>query len=212
MLKSVIKFIPAICLILFMGTITAQEYDYDYDHSRSDKDTKPLKVKKDRKFDKSKMSVGGFGGFGFSGDFVFLDLSPIVAYRVIEKMQIGVGVTYQYQNLGDYYKGSQYEHFNKVHLYGGQIFDRFFIWKNLFAQIQYNVLNTEWGEYRYELNGAPHYTATRKTFHTVFGGGGYNVPIGLNSFLSLMLMINLNENDLYPNRQPHFNLGFGIGL
>lgn len=209
-MKTLIK-ILLIVLVLFLSTqiIKAQDYedDFNFEKQRAKEEVYEEELEKEDKFfEKDRLYFGG--GFGFSfGSVVFLDLSPDVIYEIIEdRMQIGMGVTYQYTNYrSDIY---QYPGGNKFHSYGARLYDRVFVWDNLFVQLEYQLVNTE---YLYS-DGISGVIRSRGTFHTMFGGAGYNFKVGRNSFMSMIMLINLNTNEYYPTRKPYFNMGFGIGF
>lgn len=204
------KFIFSTLLILFSAhSLFAQEYEdeFNFDKVREKEEAIEEELEKDDKFfDKERLYFGGGFGFAF-GNIVFLDISPDVIYEVIEdRMQVGAGISYQYTNYrGDMY---QYPGGNKFHSYGARLFDRVFIWDGLFAQLEYQMVNTE---YLYS-DGVSGIIRSRGTFHTMFGGLGYNFMVGRNSFMSMTMLVNLNTNDYYPIRRPYFNMGFGIGF
>lgn len=206
-------FFSLICLLL----PTAVWAQYDDEIEGADTDTKNrteendeevVKAKKklpdpDKKFDRSRMFVGGFMGASF-GDIVSIYLEPNVGYEVIEdRMQTGVGFIYQYTNYVDFPAP------NKFSYYGGKVYNRVFVWEGLFVQLEYNVLNTDVFavDYNLQIIGRG-----RNTYHTILGGGGYNVPMGDNSFFSIMVLTNLNTNLIYPDHDIYFNFGVGIGL
>lgn len=202
-------FFTSLLIFLSVNLIFAQEYedDFNFDQIREKEEVIEEELKKDDKFfDKDRLYFGGGFGFAF-GNIVFLDLSPDVIYEFIEdRMQLGVGVSYQYTN----YRGNMYQYpgGNKFHSYGARLYDRVFVWDKLFVQLEYQVVNTE---YLYS-DGISGIVRSRDTFHTMFGGGGYNFMVGRNSFMSMMMLFNLNTNDYYPQRRPYFSMGFGIGL
>lgn len=181
------------------------QYDYDDEDLKKKPKTEQKKETptSDKKFDLNKLSVGGYFGLSF-GDIVFVDISPVAAYRLHKRVAVGAGVIYQYLNYKDYYPPP----IDKSSNYGGRIFPRVFVWDELFAQLEYMVIN---GEVYYD-NGTGFYQEARETFHNVFAGAGYNVPIGENSYFTILFSINLTENLLYPNRQPYISFGFGVGL
>lgn len=201
-------------LLIFSLTVHSlfAQYDYEDDDLKKQPKTETKEKKSipaaDKKFDRNNLSVGGYFGLSF-GNVVFIDVSPVVAYRFHKRFALGTGVIYQYLNYKDYYP-PPYQSYNKTQTFGGRIFPRVFIWEELFAQIEYMVVN---GEVAYvdQSTLLPVYEI-RETFHNVFFGAGYNIPMGENSFFTILFSINLTENTLYPNRQPYISFGFGIGL
>ena len=210
-MKSTLKILFILLLLITSAQlISAQEYedDFNFEKQRAKEEVYEEEIEKEDKFfEKDRLYFGGAFGFSF-GTVVFLDLSPDVIYEIIEdRMQIGVGVSYQYTNYkSDIYQ--QYPGGNKFHSYGARLYDRVFVWDNLFVQLEYQMVNTE---YLYN-DGISGYIRSRGTFNTMFGGAGYNFAMGRNSFMTMIMSFNLNTNDYYPVRRPYFNLGFGIGL
>lgn len=202
-----------LCVIFLLSAITLfAQYDYE-DEDLKKKPQTETKEKKptpapDRKFKPENLSIGGYFGLSF-GNVVFVDVSPVAAYRFHKRFALGTGVIYQYLNYKDYYP-PPYQDYNKTQTFGGRIFPRVFIWEELFAQMEYMVLN---GEVAYVNTGTglPAYEI-RETFHNVFFGAGYNIPMGDRAYFTILFSINLTENTLYPNRQPYISFGFGVGL
>jgi len=210
MQKYILKSLMVIVL-LAVSQIAFAQYDYDDDDLKrpkkpkeetSTKDDSKNTIKKDKKFDVTKLSFGGYLGAQF-GTITRVDISPILAYRVVDRLTVGVGLIYQYVNYGNYYPPP----IDKAHTYGGRIFPRVFIWESLFAQVEYMILNAEVYDF-----GGNFPIEFRETFHNVFLGAGYNIPIGGNSYLTILLSVNLTENLYYPTRRVIYSFGFGIGL
>lgn len=204
------KLLTLLFTLIFSSTfLFAQEYeeDFNFDKQREKEERFEEEEAKEHKFfDKERLYFGGGFGMAF-GSIVFIDLSPDVTYEIIEnRMQIGIGASYQYTNYKDPYY--QYPGGNKFHSFGARLFDRVFVWDNLFAQIEYQLINSE---YLYS-DGISGIIRSRDTFHTMFGGAGYNFKVSRNTFLSMSLMVNLNTNAYYPIRKPYYNMGFGIGF
>ncbi len=224
-MKSIFQILCVVLFCLYGQNVSAQYDDDNYYDTpapkkdrNSDRDVRgndsdripgPADEKEEDKkgFDKSKMAIGGFLGASF-GDVFYVDISPVVTYRPIDRTQFGVGFIYQY-TYWRALRGQYPEDLLKSSVYGARVFDRVFVWDELFVQVEYLMFN---GEVTYQDLNTGDIAEVRRTFHTVFAGGGYNVPMGRNSFLSLQMLINLNTNLAYQRRQPFFNIGFGIGL
>ena len=213
-----------IAVLMGLHVVYAQ---YDYDDDYSQKKPKPPKTEKSVKrsdgkgFDLDKMSVGGIFNFSYGSGYcdgyfeysniLYLEISPIVTYQLIEdRLDIGTGVIYQFQKFDVRANGSNFvPQEYKYNTYGGRIFPRVYIWEGLFAQLEYVVQNgnvTIFDPYNYTTRD------TRMTFHNAFLGAGYSFPIGGAGYFALLVNVNLNTNLLYPERRPFFSFGFGIGL
>lgn len=206
-----------IFFLLFATHVFAQ-YDYedeDLKKRKPENNEKKEEKKTDgttpdnpnKKFDKNKLSVGGFFGASF-GNVIYVEVSPVAAYRFHKRFALGVGFIYQYLNYKDYYP-PPWQDYNKTNIFGGRIFPRAFVWEELFVQLEYMPLNAEVAYV--DGNGTP-LGEVRETFHNVFAGAGYNIPLGENSYFTILASINLTENLVYPSRQPFISFGFGVGF
>src|SRR5260221_12855458 len=79
-----------------------------------------------------KIYIGGTFGLQF-GNNTFVDLAPQFGYRLTDRLMAGVGVTYIYYKYTDPYH--VYPAFSS-NVYGGNIFSRYLVWENLFAQVE----------------------------------------------------------------------------
>ncbi len=197
------KRILSILFICFIGSgILFAQYDYE-DEDFKKKPKPPPTTNPDKKFDPKKLSIGGFFGAGF-GDIVFVDISPVAMYRFHDRFAFGTGFIYQYFYFRQFQPPS-----NRFSTYGGRAFPRVFVWKELFTQLEYMVINIQTDV----IDQTGLVVKTSGTFHNAFLGLGYNIPLGdSNSFMTILVSINLNENVIYPRRQPLVSFGFGIGL
>lgn len=136
------------------------------------------------------------GNFGLQfGSVTFIDISPMVGYKVTDRFVPGIGATYRYLNY-HYYGYEQ-------NAYGGSIFARYYVLDNLFAHAQYEVLNGEWNpflpDYRYNMT-------------SIFVGGGYRQMLGDRLATSILVLFNVNESEFSPYQNPIIRIGFGFGL
>jgi hypothetical protein len=148
------------------------------------------------------MDFGGIIGAQF-GDITYIEISPIVTYRVTEKFHTGIGFTYQYYKAN--YDGMPDYTSNA---YGGSIFARYFVWRDLFAHVEYAPLyisNFIYPSYIPPVDEAP-------WAHDIFLGGGYRQWIGEKASINLMMLFNINETIYSPYSNPIFRIGFGFGF
>ncbi|MCF8298996.1 MAG: hypothetical protein K9J13_15715 [Saprospiraceae bacterium] len=184
--KSLIFFI----VVFLFSNVEAQEIN----SSKASKD-KPT-IFRDSFF------TGGGLGFQF-GTVTMLDISPLLGYRITEKLSVGVGFKYQYYR----YKDDLFEFSTSI--YGGSIFSRYIIYDDFFAHAEFELLN-----YDAELLGFSNITTTEKriTVESYLLGAGYRQRIGRNSYVNFLLLWNFNENvySLYAN--PIVRIGVEFGL
>ena len=112
------------------------------------------------------------GGFGLQGGSwgTSISLSPIVGYMVNSRVSVGVGVTYQYYKYSDAF----YNYTDNR--YGGQVFARVNLIKQIFAYGDYSFLN-------YSFNGIEN---DRRTVYRLPLGLGMSQPIGSRSSINFI--------------------------
>jgi hypothetical protein len=139
-----------------------------------------------------------FGGnFGLQfGTITFIDISPLVGYLLTDRLSAGTGITYMYYRE----KFAGFQEFS-TSIYGGRLFARYLILKNLFAHTEYEVLNLE----AFDLG-------RRVNVTSVLVGGGYRQQLGGNVYLNLLALWNINETAYSPYRNPIIRMGVAFGL
>ena len=125
------------------------------------------------------------GGFGLSGGSwgTSISLSPLVGYMVSSRLSVGVGVTYQYYSYKDFY----YDYSDNR--WGGQLFARVNLIRQIFAYGEYSFLN-------YSYFGD---NSDRRTVDRLPVGLGLSQPMGPRSSLNLVAAYDL----LYENSGPY---------
>lgn len=135
-----------------------------------------------------------FGGnFGLQfGTVTFIDISPIVGFKVNEDFSVGTGISYRYIK----YLGMT----NGINIYGPRAFARYNIFENLFAYGEYEILNGNW-------NGQG-----VSTIENILAGGGYSYRIGNSANAFIMVLWNFAQSQYSPYTNPVIRAGFNIGL
>lgn len=147
---------------------------------------------------KDRLFLGGNLGLQF-GSQTYIDVSPLLGYRVNDKLSVGVGATYIYYRL----KEANYSYSSSI--YGGRMFARYFLYENFFAQFEPELLNME----VYNTNSNEYY---RKNIFSPFIGGGYIQKFSEYSGIYIMLLYNINDTPDSPYQNPVIRIGFNIGL
>lgn len=144
-----------------------------------------------------KIYVGGNFGLQF-GYYTYIDVSPLVGYRITDKFSAGPGITYRFLKIRGYESSSTY---------GGRFFARHIIGKQFFAHTEYENLNTQVldifsGQGRLVRDWVPGF----------FIGGGIYQPIGERAAVVIYGLYNLlYDNIRSPYQSPWvFNVGFTI--
>jgi len=174
-----------------------------------------------------RISVGG--NFGFQiGSVTGIDISPEAMIRIVDQLHGGLGFTYEYNSLKNYYfdtTNNKYLSFS-LNIYGGRIFLRYYLSTifdnflgNLFIHTEYEYL-TYTRPYVYDPKGSifdPYFNTFSRgkevvEVNSLFIGGGYRQPVGGRVFLDLLILYNLNDSYNSPYSNPLFRVGFGVGL
>lgn len=147
---------------------------------------------------KDRVFLGGNLGLQF-GTITLIEISPLLGYKITDKLLAGLGFTYQY------YKDSRFNPDYSTNIYGGRIFARYYIYKDFFAHSEVEVLN-------YDAYYWPSSYKENITVTNVLVGGGYTQWISQRVGVNILILWNLNEdiNSLYSN--PIFRIGFNVGL
>lgn len=153
---------------------------------------------------KDRFYFGGNLGLQF-GSATYIDLSPLVGYKISEQFSAGVGATYIYYNV----KENAYNYKYETSIYGGRVFARYHFMENLFAHAETELLNMDVPE---KISGPTNYRLVRDNIVSVLGGGGYAQPIGARSALIVMLLWNFTEEQYSPYENPIFRVGFNAGF
>jgi hypothetical protein len=116
---------------------------------------------------KDKLVFNISGGLMFGNTFSNINVQPQLGYKVTDRLICGIGGNFQY------YKNINYSS-SPFMIYGGNVFSRYILSPNLFAQGELQMLNfrNEWGPY-------------------AMVGGGY-VPSGGGIYISAYYLL------LYP--------------
>ncbi len=147
---------------------------------------------------RDKIFTGGNIGLSF-GTLTYIDISPLLGYKITPKFSAGLGVTYIY------YKDNIVPNNNSSSIYGGRTFARYLVLENVFAYSEYEVLNRE-------IYDDVRRKERRVNVGSFFVGAGYQQRIGGNSFMNLMVLWNLNENPYSLYRNPIIRGGVNIGF
>lgn len=148
----------------------------------SGEQAKPSNDKKiDWKNVKDKVFYGGNIGLQF-GTFTFIDISPMLGYRVTDKFSVGVGYTFNYLN-------NRYSRTSLI-IRGGRVFARYFVFPQLFLHAEYEGLQGLYANDRTQW------------LYTPLVGLGYRQAIGARVYFDLQALWNLNPTIYSPYSNP----------
>lgn len=172
------NFILIYFLIYSLGTL-AQLPDVPY--QETPKETKKTESKKFDEKIKDKIFYGGNLGLQF-GTFTFIDLSPMVGYRVTDRFHLGAGYTFNYISN----RLTQ----RTLIIRGYRGFARYFLTSNLFTHAEYESLQ---GVFPFD---------NKAWLSTFLAGIGYRQQIASRAFLDFQLLYNFSSNPYSPYSNP----------
>ena len=164
---------------------------------------------KDLKF-KDRLLFGGDFWLSF-GNSSYVDISPIVGYRVTSRFSAGVGPIYIYQK-SKYYR---YE----TSTYGGKTFFSYDLFRNLNQYIpidigdiilhaENEVTNVE--IFNYDNLGNFYSTGSRVWIDNLLVGGGIRQRIGKKGAINLFILWDVTQNAYSPYTNPIVRIGFNF--
>ena len=134
-------------------------------------------------------------GAGFSSYSSYVEVAPLVGYKVTPNFHVGTRITYIF-NSYEYYPGKR----ENLHHYGISLFGRYVIWKGLFAHAEYEALSFDYPDIE------------REWINSLFLGGGFMQNVGGSGFMTFAILWNVLDNINSPYANPIFRIGFGIGF
>ncbi|MBN2214877.1 MAG: hypothetical protein JW723_11580 [Bacteroidales bacterium] len=150
----------------------------------------------------------------FGGDFslmfgtvTFIEVSPIAGYRFTPRFSSGLGITYQY------YREKLFSNtVIKSHIYGGRVFSKYILLKDLNEFIPVGLHAGLLGYCEYEfLNLESYFSLQHESgrfwLHSFYVGGGLELPVGRRSSMNLLVLFNLNDTGESPYSNPVVRIG-----
>jgi hypothetical protein len=144
----------------------------------------------------NKCFYGGNLGLQF-GTVTFIDVSPLVGYKITPKISAGIGATYQYYHYHDAVYNFE------TNVYGGRVFGRYYFTKSFFAHAEDEYLN---------LQAFDYYLPHRVDVNSFLAGGGYIQRFGRNAAFVAMILYNFTPTIYTPYQNPIIRLGINIGF
>lgn len=187
--------------MFFLFGFKAQEQD-SYVDTRSQKEYIPLK---------DRFYSGGNFGFNISGGLMYVEVAPLLGYKITEEFSAGVTAKYMY--LGPVNRSVN---FLSYKYYGGGVFARYKITESILASAEYELLNVQ------DLNPNSGTYGERTFSNVLLLGAGYRNEIANNFYLQLFLLYDVIDDPNSPYRYNYlfgpngipiiYRIGFSIGL
>ncbi|MEO8150173.1 MAG: hypothetical protein ABI723_21240 [Bacteroidia bacterium] len=155
-----------------------------------------------------RLVFGGFLGAQF-GTNTQVNISPIIGYRVTEKLTAGVGITYIYYKY-EYYTGYNQTYTEEDHIFGSSLWGEYRVIPQAFIHVEPGLLNLSVP--KLDPYGYYHGDTYRKNIYTFLVGGGYYQAIGSNAGMQFSILWDLVEDMYSPYQNPIIRIGFAAGF
>lgn len=204
-----VKLILIFVLFSFNIHLLAQ---YEYPGAEKDDDTRQKKGK----YANSKLFVGGNFSLWF-GNVTYIDLNPVVGYKITPRLWSGIGPMYKY--LKDYFYYGTTIHYYETNIYGAKVFGQFTVFKDLNEKIKINLGDVFLYAETDFLNHEPilfnQLTNTiikenRKWIDISLVGFGMRYNFGQRLGISMFILWDITQNPEYSGENPQFRLGFNF--
>ncbi len=146
---------------------------------------------------KERIYFGGNIGASF-GTTTYISVQPLIGFKLTPKFSLGAGVTYNYYSIN--YYGTRYV----STIYGTNLFARYMILENLFAQVGWDKLSVP--DYSSSISGS------RRWVDNILVGGGYRQKFSDRASFVAAIFYNVNQSIYSPYANPIIQIGFNIGL
>ena len=140
---------------------------------------------------------------GFSSVSTFIEISPVLGYRLTPKLQAGIGLSYIYANnlYGNYDPNTGLltsSYWQSSTAYGGRLYAEYDIAKLgrsiIFAHAELEDLNVPYQD-------PTTYKISRFWLESPYVGVGLREPLGNNVFLNASILLNANYNQFSKQNQ-----------
>lgn len=142
---------------------------------------------------------GGSGSFQISTGRTQISLSPMIGYKVTEKLRPGISARFMYfrQRSTNFFPSYQ------ALIYGGSVFTRYHFTNNILGMIEFEALNVTFYDDRID-------DKTSEWMHSIIAGGGYRTRIGDRAHAEIMVLYNFMDHSNYPYNNPIIRVGLSF--
>ena len=208
------KFKKYLFIFLLLSTCISAIAQYEYPDENEESDNGKKKQKTGWYRD-SKLFFGGNLGLSF-GTYTYVEVAPIVGYRITPRLSAGLGPKYMYIKESSYYETS---------IYGVKTFALFSIFKNLnetinigigdiFVYAESEFLNVEPGRLVDYYSSVPPYQYLysvyekdpRRWLNVTLIGGGLRFPLGARAGFSILVLWDVTQSPYYSYSNPELRI------
>lgn len=207
-----------IILFVLNGFTAAAQRTY----TSSGRPLNAMKKKEQHKkgFDPSRIVLGGGIGFSLTDEITTFSISPVVGYRVLDKLAVGIGGGYQYFQQKDFFSVTDQNGFQsyydlKASITSVSVWVRYMPFKHLIVHAEYEHNFFSFNNYGFDPNGTGNIVPYKERYNapSVLLGIGYRQPIGANTSMFLMGMYDVVQDKYSPYGNSIFpRIGFNIGF
>ncbi len=190
-----------VCSLVFISInqFCFSQNDSTYFHLPKDK-----KKESKKNYDWLKnFTIGGNFAVYASSRFTYVDISPIIGYRISKPLLVGAGPVYTYYS--EEYNSGRY----KFDVYGFRTIARLYVLQTFFFQTGWDKLNRS---IYYVSKNNNTLQEARIWIDNVWIGGGIRYSMGGNNYMFTTVLFNLNQNDYSIYANPYVQVGFIIGF
>ncbi len=209
----------SLCLIAMLAfTVTAFAQDEDTTDEEPVVVYDPDDIEGSRNLTSGKLVIGGNGTFGISGNTLFFEFSPFVAYRPIDKLLVGVGMNYSGQTERYATGIGTPDNVFKYRYVGGRVLSRFLLFHvgdpaGIYAstEFQYNKISFNLDGEKIPV-GQLGFEVDKKS--SMLFGLGYssNFYQGFGYTIDLMYDVLWDENTSFNEWPILYRVGFTYGF
>jgi hypothetical protein len=133
-----------------------------------------------------RLYFGGDFGLSLGRTQTFINLSPLVGYKLNEKLSVGAGPVFQYWQDQVIYindqTGFQYQKKVSSLIYGGKGFGRLFLFKDFFANAEFEYISADLP--------IQEGLTERRWIPAIWAGAGYMIRLNKNAGINIMALYN----------------------
>jgi opacity protein-like surface antigen len=210
------RILLGLMLLLAVTAVQAQEV---YRSSGRAGKSNFARDRKEGGFDPNRLIFGGGLALSF-GDVTNIGISPVVGYKITDRVAAGIGLGYQYVRVKNFFAFQNASNPNatdyydyKCSIFSPSVWARVLVWDNVFIHAEYENNYVSLTDYRYAPNGLDIESfKNRITIPALLAGVGYRQPIGENSSFVIMALYDVIQDKYSPyGNQINFRFGFNFG-
>ena len=189
---KMLKYLLILSIINFLADDALAQYDYPGALTEEEKE------KNTRKSGHTpNLFLSPRLGFSVWNDYAYVEVAPIVGYKLTKRFWLGAGPEYLYVKSGNY----------KSHVYGLNSFAYFAVLDNI-QEVANLGISSIFLYVENELLSIKPFDETRGWYDLVLGGIGIRIPIGDRMGISIIALWGLNPATelLYSNSNPEIRI------